>query len=231
MKISQGVVSICSALPLAFLSISTASGVTAGHGTDACEYRTVYLDASIADEAAGGREIAEPMRLAFLRMAAAAFPGLGVRAVQNREDAYWKLTASGLVGPTSVGVFIELTGSIELQHHLYLAELERNGFWYRGEVGGNHYVDILPDTKPGRYRREVERAVRLLWGMESEQVAALCAMSATLREEGWVGMKELRIELIEEMKQVRRERANAARTKRLELDVETSPLSGDSEQR
>jgi hypothetical protein len=71
-----------------------------------------------------------------------------------------------------------------------------------------------------RYRSEVEQAVRLLWGLESRQVAALCAMSAKLKAEGWVGIKELRIELIEEVKRVRRARARAERNKRLELEVE-----------
>lgn len=228
MKISQAVVSIGGAFSLAFLAISALSGASSGRSAEACEYLTVYVDASIADEAAGGREIADPMRIAFLQMAAATLPRLGLRVADSREDAYWSLTASSLVGPTSVGVFIELTGSIELQHHFYIAELDKNGFPYRGEVGGNHYIDILADTEPGRYRREVERGVRLLWRLESEQVTALCAMNAKLREEGWIGIKELRIELIEEMKQARRARANAARTKRLELDVENSP-AGNSE--
>jgi hypothetical protein len=229
MKIARGARSICAAFPLIFLAISGASGTPAGRGAEACEYLTVYADASIADEAAGGREIAEPMRRAFLQMATATLPGLGLRVVQRPKDAYWTLTASSLVGPTSVGIFVELTGSIELQHHLYIAELDGDGFPYRGEVGGNHYIDVLPYTELERYRSEVERGVRLLWRLESEQVAALCAMSAKLRREGWIGMKELRLELIEEMKRVRHERARAARTKRLELDVEDPLPAGDSE--
>lgn len=225
MKIGRGVGSICAALSLVWLAISVVSGPSEGREAGACEYRGVYVDASIADEDAGGRKIAEPMRRAFLQMASAILPRLGLRVVQGPEDAYWTLTASSLVGTTSVGIFIELSGSIELQHHLYIAELDRNGFPYRGEVGGNHYIDILPDTQPERYASEVERGVRLLWRLESEQVAALCEMSVKLREEGWIGIKELRIELIEEMKRARRERA--ARTKRLELDVEDSLLSED----
>jgi hypothetical protein len=224
MKISRGVGSICVAFPLVFLAISAVSGDLAGQGAKTCEYLAVYADASIADEAAGGREIAEPMRRALLQIATETLPGLGLHVVQSPEDAYWTLTTSSLVGPTSVGVFLEITGSIELQYHLYIAELDRNSFPYRGEVGGNHYIDILPHTEPERYRSDVERGVGLLWRLESEQVAALCAMSAKLREEGWMGIKELRIELIEEMKRVRRERAGAARTKRIELDVEDPPL-------
>jgi hypothetical protein len=67
----------------------------------------------------------------------------------------------------------------------------------------------------------------MLWRLESEQVAALCAMSAKLREEGWIGIKELRIELIEEMNRARR--ARAAQTKSLDLSVEDPPQPGDSE--
>jgi len=229
MKIARGARSICGAFPLIVFAIGAVSGALADRGSEACEYLTVYVDASIADEAAGGREIAEPMRRALLQMAADALHGRGLRLVQIPEDAYWILTASSLVGPTSVGIFIELTGSIELQHHLYIAELDRDGFPYRGEVGSNHYIDIFPNTEPARYRSEVERTVRLLWGLESEQVAALCTMSAKLREEGWVGIKQLRIELIEEMKRARRERRSAARTKRLDLEVEEPLPSGDSE--
>ncbi len=229
MKIARGARSICGAFPLIVFAIGTVTSALADRGSEACEYLTVYVDASIADEAAGGREIAEPMRRALLQMAADALHRRGLRLVQIPEDAYWILTASSLVGPTSVGIFIELTGSIELQHHLYIAELDRDGFPYRGEVGSNHYIDIFPDTEPARYRSEVERTVRLLWGLESEQVAALCTMSAKLREEGWVGIKQLRIELIDEMKRARRKRRSATRTKRLDLEVEEPMRSGDSE--
>jgi hypothetical protein len=70
--------------------------------------------------------------------------------------------------------------------------------------------------------------------LESEQVAALCAMSAKLRREGWIGIKELRIELIEEMKRVRAARTKRLGTKRLgtkrlELDVEDPLPTGESE--
>jgi hypothetical protein len=224
MKIAQRTRSIRGALPLLFLAISAVGAAPAARGAETCEYLTVYVDASLADEGAAGREVAEPMRRAFLQLATATLPGLGLRVAQEPEDAYWALTASSLVGPTSVGIFVELTGSIELQHHLYIAELDRDGFPYRGEVGGNHYIDILPNTQPERYRSDITRGVRLLWQLESEQVAALCAMSAKLKREGWVGIKELRIELIEELKRVRRERA--VRAKRLELDVEDSPPTG-----
>jgi hypothetical protein len=211
----------------AVLSIAAADAAAASPEMEACEYRAVYVDASVADDAARGREIAEPMRRVFLQMTTDAFSRRGLRIVQKPEDAYWILTASSLVGPTSVGVFIELTGSIELQHHLYIAELGRDGFPYRGEVGGNHYIDVLPATEPARYRGEIEYGVRLLWGLESEQVAALCAMSAKLRAEGWIGIKELRVELIEEMKRARRERAT--RTKQLDLQIDEPPPSGNSE--
>jgi hypothetical protein len=229
MKIAQGARSISGTLALAFLVISAVSGALVGRGAEACEYLTVYADASIADATAGGYKIAEPMRRAFLQMATATLPRLGLRAVQRPKDAYWILTASSLVGPTSVGIFIELTGSIELQHHFYIAELGRAGFPYRGEVGGNRYIDILPHTEAERYRSEVERGVILLWSLESKQVAALCGMSVKLKEEGWIGITELRRELIEEMKRVRHDRARAERTKRLELDVEDPLPAGGSE--
>jgi hypothetical protein len=229
MKIARSARSICGALPMLFVAIGAVSDALVDEGPEACEYLNVYVDASIADATAGGREIAEPMRRAVLQMATDSIREQGLRVAKKPEDAYWILTASSLVGPTSVGIFVELTGSIELQHHLYIAELDRDGFPYRGEVGGNHYIDILPDTEPARYRSEVAGSVRLLWELESEQVAALCAMSAKLREEGWVGIQELRIELIEEMKRARRERGSAAQTKRLDLSVDEPLSSGDSE--
>ena len=226
MKIGLGPYLACCAIPLLFFASGEAA---AERGAHSCEYRSVIVDATIADETAGGREIAEPLRRAFLQIATEALPGLGIHVVENREDAFWTLTASGLVGPTSVGIFIELTGSIELQHHLYIADLDKNGFSVRAGVGGNHYIGVLPDTQPERYRRDVERAVRLLWGYESKQVAALCAMSAQLKDEGWMGIRELRVELINELKRVRGERARAERNKRLELDVEGPMPLGSSE--
>lgn len=218
MKIARSAHWIRVALPLIVFASGSIREALADQGTEACEYLTVVVDPSIADEAAPGHEIAEPMRQKILEMAAEEFSALGLILVRDRKDAYWILTASRLVGPRSVGVFIELTGSIELQHHLYIAELDRDGFPYRGEAGGNHYVGILSNSAPEHYRSEVARAARLLWGLESEQVAALCAMSAKLKEEGWVGIKELRIELLEELKRVRR--ARAERNLHLELEVE-----------
>jgi hypothetical protein len=225
-KIALAAYRIFGAIALQFLA---SSGAAAGREAQSCEYRSVVVDATIADGAAGGREIAEPLRRTFLQFAAEALPGLGIRVVENPEDAFWTLTASGLVGPTSVGIFIELTGSIELQHHLYIADLADNGFSYRGEVGGNHYIGVLPDTPPERYRREAARAVRLLWGYESEQVTALCGMSAQLRGEGWMGIRELRLELIDELKRARAERARVGPNKHLELDVEGAVPPGSAD--
>jgi hypothetical protein len=225
-KIALAACRVFGAIALLFLA---SSGVAAGREAQSCEYRSVVVDAALADEAAGGREIAEPLRRAFLQFAADALPSLGIRVVENPEDAFWTLTASRLVGPTSVGIFIELTGSIELQHHLYIADLADNSFSYRGEVGGNHYIDILPDAQAGRYRREAARAVRLLWGYESEQVAALCGMSAQLKDEGWMGIRELRLELIDELKRARAERARVGQTKRLELNVEGALPQGSAD--
>jgi hypothetical protein len=229
MKRARVLHAICWAFSLIPFAVGSTGGAPAVPGSEACEYLNVYVDASIADESARGREIAEPMRRALLQLATDALPRQGLRVVRNPEDAYWTLTASSLVGPTSVGIFIEFSGSIELQHHLFIAELDRDGFRYRGEVGSHYYVDILPNTAPTYYRSEVDSIVRLLWGLESEQVAALCSMSAKLREEGWVDLRELRIELIEEMKRARRVRESATRTQHLELEVDAPRPSGDSE--
>jgi hypothetical protein len=120
-------------------------------------------------------------------------------------------------------------GSIELQHHLYIADLADNGFSYRGEVGGNHYIGVLPDRRPEHYQIEVARAVHLLWGYESEQVAARCGMSAQLKDEGWMGIRELRLEFIGELKCARAERARVGQTKRLELEVEGALSQGSAD--
>ena len=47
---------------------------------------------------------------------------------------------------------------------------------------------------------------------------ALCAISDELREEGWTGIEELRMELVEEMQRARRRREK--QRKNLELMVE-----------
>ncbi len=229
MKRTRVLIAICCSFPLMLFTAGSTSGAPAFPGSEACEYLNVYVDTSIADESAGGHELAEPMRRELLQLATNALPRQGLRVVRNAEDAYWTLTASSLVGTTSVGVFVEFTGSIELQHHLYIAELDRGEFPYRGEVGSHYYIGILPNTAPAYYRSDVDSIVRSLWRLESEQVAALCSMSAKLREEGWGDLRELRIELIEEMKRARRERGNATRTQHLELEVDDSRSSGASE--
>ncbi len=227
MRVAKRLDAIGGALVLMLAPLGFVAGAPASRAPEPCEYRTVHVDPSIADASAGGREIAEPMRVEILRLAAEALPGFGLRVVPRSEGAYWTLSASSLVGATSVGVFIELSGSVELQHHLYIAELDGRGFPYRGEVGGNHYIDILPQTEPEQYRSAVERGVGLLWELDAPQVAALCAMSARLRDEGWVDIRELRLELIEELQRARRERANQTRSKRLELEVQEERPAAD----
>jgi hypothetical protein len=217
MKFAQAAHWVCAAISSLYLANADAWAET---NSPACEYRNVSVDPAIADVSAGGREVAEPLRRTFLEMATEALPDLGLRVVRNPEEAFWTLTASSLVGPTSVGIFIELTGSIELQHHLYIVDLDPSGFPVRTEIGGNYYIDVVRNKRPEHYQGEVGRAVRLLWGSESKQVAALCGMSARLREEGWMGIRELRAELVRELKRARGERARAEQNKHLELNLE-----------
>ena len=157
-------------------------------------------------------------------MAVAALPSLGLRIVRDRADAHWVLSASGLVGPSrTFGVFVELTAQLGLQRDLYVAELDDAGFPYRGEIGGNYYFEVDPEQRPETVRYDIYRGVKYLWDLESKQVSALCEMSTQLKKEGWGGMKELRIELAEEIKRVRAARARAHQDKRLQLEVEDPP--------
>lgn len=187
---------------------------------DSCEYVNVFAVRSSTEPATRQGEAAEAIRRRYLEAAVGVLPSFGLRVVPDREEAYWLLSASSLVGPGgSLGVFLELTAGIELQRHLYVAELDDPEFPYRGEIGGNYYFEIHPERDPQQIWREVFTGVSRLWALEFEQVSALCAISAQLKEEGWQGLKELRVELAEEIKRVRRERA-AGQQRVLELEVE-----------
>ena len=198
---------------------SAATQPTRVDGFASCEYVNVFVDRSLGDPSANDWERVEPIRRGGLEMAAAVLPSLGLRIVRDRAEAHWVLSASGLVGPT-FGIFVELTAELELQRDLYVAELDDAGFPYRGTIGGNYYFEVDPEQGPETIRYDIYRGVKQLWDLEFEQISALCQMSTQLKEEGWDGMKELRIELAEEIKRVRAARARAHQEKRLQLEVE-----------
>jgi hypothetical protein len=200
---------------------SAATRPTLLDGFASCEYVNVFVDRSLADPTANDWERVESIRRSCLEMAVAALPSLGLRIVGDRAEAHWVLSASGLVGPSrTFGIFVELTAELELQRDLYVAELDDAGFPYRGEIGGNYHFEVDPEQGPETIRYDIYRGVKQLWDLEFEQISALCQMSTQLKEEGWDGMKELRIELAEEIKRVRAARARAHQEKRLQLEVE-----------
>jgi len=93
-------------------------------------------------------------------------------------------------------------------------------FPFRGGTGGSYNFVTASLANTQLLRSQVETGMRWIWRLDSEQIAALCEVRATLIGEGWTAVEELRQELIEEMEQIRRARARASQQKNLELEIE-----------
>jgi len=192
---------------------------------DSCEYRNVVV--LFEDPHSSGDPRVEPLRRAILSRAAEALPRVGLRAVPDPSEGYWRLFADAWVDDQGNPlVHLGLRGELKLGRHLFVVTLADERFPYRGGLGGsyNFVTASLSDTR--LLDAQVETGMKWIAGLDSEQLDALCAIRSELLDEGWVAVEELRDQLIEEMQQVRRERVRASQRKTLEIEIQES---GESE--
>jgi hypothetical protein len=195
---------------------------------DSCEYRNVFVEFDNPLRVNDPR--VEPLRLAILSRAAKVLPELGLRIVGNPAEAYWRLFADGWMddGHNPL-VHLGMRGELKLGRHLFVVSMADETFPYRGGVGGSYNFVTASLSDPRLLGSQVETGMRWIWGLNSEQILALCEIRSKLIEEGWTAVDELRNELIKEMEQVRRARARASAQKNLELEVDESGRSGFAE--
>jgi hypothetical protein len=170
-----------------------------------CPYYSVFVESERDDterSQSTGWEAAEPARLDVLRLAESALPGTPMHLVQHRASAHWILSTSASSMPQmGVGVGLGMQPTLAFESHLAMALLQDDGF-PTGDGGG---ARRLHSPLPGNFsKNQVRSALESLWGDESEAVEALCAWREELGHEGWGGVEELRSELLQEMKRVRR---------------------------
>jgi hypothetical protein len=186
---------------------------------DSCEYHNVLVEIDEPFRANDAR--VEPIRRAILNSAVEKFPELGLNAVTDPSEAYWRLFANAWMDRQGNPlVHLGMTGELKLGRHLFVVAMADESFPFRGVAGGGYnFVNArLADTQ--LLDSQVETGMRWIWGLDSEQIAALCAIRSELIDEGWTTIEELRNQLIEEMDQVRQARGRASRQKNLELEVE-----------
>jgi hypothetical protein len=109
---------------------------------------------------------------------------------------------------------------LKLGRHLFVVAMADESFPFRGGAGGsyNFVKASLADTQ--LLDSQVATGMRWIGALDSEQIAALCAIRSELIDEGWTEIEEFRNELIREMEQVRQARARASQQKILEFEVE-----------
>jgi hypothetical protein len=192
---------------------------------DLCEYRNVLVVRE--DPISAGDPRVEPLRREILSRAAATLPRVGLRAVSDPSEGYWRLFADAWADSQGNPlVHLGLRAELKLGRHLFVVMMAGEEIPYRGGLGGsyNFVTASLSDTES--LDSQVETGMRWIWQLDSEQIDALCVIRSELLDEGWVAIEELRNQLIEEMEQVRRARARANRQKNLQLEVEGSRESG-----
>lgn len=188
---------------------------------DSCEYRNVWVEFDNPLRANDPR--VEPLRLAILRRAAEVLPELGLRIVRGRAEAYWRLFADGWMDDQhNPLVHLGMRGELKLGRHLFVVSMADETFPVRGGLGGSYNFVTASLSDPRLLGSQVETGMKWIWGLDSEQILALCEIRSKLIEEGWTAVDELRNELIKEMEQVRRARTRASAQKNLELEVEDS---------
>jgi hypothetical protein len=187
--------------------------------SDPCEYRNVFVMFEEPLQSSDPR--VEPLRRAILGRAAEVLPSLGLRAVSDPSEGYWRLFADAWMGSQGNPlVHLGLRGELRLGQHLFVVMMADEGFPYRGGVGGSYNFATASLRDIRMLESQVETGMRWIWDLDSEQIDALCVIRSELIDEGWVAVEELREQLIEEMEQVRRARARTSPQKILEIELE-----------
>jgi len=205
---------------LAWLIASVAApGVVSAEPMNSCAYMYTFVDAGLPDPFATGAKAMESAREALIDDVRRILPHFGVHRVDDPEEAYWVLTVGAMKSSDDNALMsIELSPELRLQHHIFVAQLEDDDFPYRGTLGIAVHIEWKNAWSQRVPLLEVQSAIKALYKPDAEQIAALCAMEDRLRDQGWSGIKELREELVKEMKRVRRERAAQSKNLRLEVD-------------
>jgi hypothetical protein len=187
--------------------------------SDSCEYRNVFVMFEEPLQSSDPR--VEPLRRAILSRAAEVLPSLGLRAVSDPSEGYWRLFADAWMGRQGNPlVHLGLRGELKLGRHLFVVMMADEAFPYRGGVGGSYNFATASLFDTSLLDSQVETGMRWIWELDSEQINALCVIRSELIDEGWVAIEELREQLIEEMEQVRRARARTSQRKTLEIELE-----------
>jgi hypothetical protein len=148
-------------------------------------------------------------------------PSLGLRAVSDPSEGYWRLFADAWMGDQGNPlVHLGLRGELKLHQHLFVVMMADEGFPYRGGIGGSYNFATASLRDTGMLDSQVETGMRWIWDLDSEQIDALCVIRSELIDEGWIAVEELREQLIEEMERVRRARARTSQRKILEIELE-----------
>ena len=195
---------------------------------NSCEYHKVFVE---FDDPLGANDPrVEPLRREILNRAAQLFPELGLEAVADPSEAYWRLFANAWMDRQGNPlVHLGMRGESKLGRHLFVVAMADESFPFRGGTGGsyNFVTASLADTQ--QLGAQVEIGMRWIWRLDSDQIAALCDVRSRLIGEGWAAVEELREALVEQMEQIRRARARASQRKNIELEVEELGESGRAE--
>jgi hypothetical protein len=194
-----------------------------------CKYLNVFVDPENIYHGNVDRR-PEEIRQEVLLRAAQLLPEHGFSIVQNRSDAYWSLYVQGYHNVQGVvSIRIALQAELKLGRELFVILIDNDEFPYRGSLGGGYQLEFLGPLDRASVQTQTAHAVKSILARESKQIPALCEARSQLAEEGWSEIEELRLQLVDEMKRVRSERAQTHQQKVLLIGVEEPGLPASVE--
>lgn len=188
---------------------------------DSCTYRNVWVDPDDSRDdpisAFDQRTRTEGMVRAISSLRRHDF-----WRVEHREDAYWLFQTSAWtdeVGNTNL--LFSLTPELKLAHHIFVVMMDDPTFPYSGSLGAGWKV-VLPGRDLRRFHSSIDDGMQSISQRESGNLLALCEARERLVREGLSDIEELRKQLVEQMRRLRRMHA-ADQRRRLRIEVEPDP--------
>lgn len=206
---------------VAALAATTAAGAARSTDASVCEYRNVHLETESAVLAGTGTPALEALRQRFLVGVPRTAAGVGLRIV-GRDEAWLRLQLSAFPSASgAVFLRVDLTPTLKLQHHHFIALMDDPEFESSGRLGASYVLEFDPAAGEWAEAHSVSAALRWIWDRTSPEIDALCDLRARLISEGWTELEELRKQLQLEIQRARQQRQRETQQKRLRLEVET----------
>ncbi len=185
---------------------------------NSCTYRNVWVDTNDASDGPISVFSEKTRREGMLR-AISSLDSNEFWRVKNREDAYWSFRISAWTDRYgNTNLILSLAPELKLARHIFIVMIDDPTFPFSGDLGAGWKI-VFSGRDLRKMNSSVDDGIRSISRRESEHLKALCSARERLVREGLSDIEELREQLVEEMRRLRRMRA-ADQQRHLHLAVE-----------